>query len=36
VLQCVRWHAARPLSLRNVEEMMVERGVAVGHTTVHR
>ena len=33
---CVRWYAAYPLSLRNLEEMMAERGVVVDHTTVHR
>jgi transposase-like protein len=32
---CVRWYAAYPLSLRNLEEMMAERGVAVDHATVH-
>ena len=36
MLVCVRWYAAYPLSLRNLEEMMAERGVAVDHTTVHR
>ena len=36
MLVCVRWYAADPLSLRNLEEMMAERGVAVGHATVHR
>ena len=36
ILVCVRWYAAYPLSLRNLEEMMVERGVAVDHATVHR
>src|SRR5471032_1617245 len=36
MLVCVRWYAAYPLSLRNLEEMMVERGVVVDHTTVHR
>src|SRR5574343_1059949 len=35
-LVCVRWYAAYPLSLRNLEEMMAERGVAVDHATVHR
>lgn len=33
---CVRWYAAYPLSLRNLEEMRSERGVAVDHATVHR
>jgi hypothetical protein len=32
----VRWYAAYPLSLRNLEEMMAERGVVVDHATVHR
>ncbi|MDM0066856.1 IS6 family transposase [Variovorax sp. J31P207] len=33
---CVRWYAAYPLSLRQLEEMMAERGVLVDHATVHR
>ncbi len=36
MLTCVRWYAAYPLSLRHIEEMMEERGVAVDHATVHR
>ena len=36
MLLCVRWYAAYPLSLRNLEEMMAERGVIVDHATVHR
>ena len=36
MLACVRWYAAYPLSLRHVAEMMQERGVFVGHSTVHR
>jgi len=36
MLVCVRWYAAYPLSLRPIEEMMAERGVAVDHTTVHQ
>jgi len=36
MLVCVRWYAAYPLSLRNLEEMMTERGVLVDHATVHR
>ena len=36
MLQCVRWWAAYPLSLRDVEEMMAERGMIVDHATVHR
>ena len=35
-LTCVLWYAAYPLSLRNIEEMMQERGVFVDHVTVHR
>jgi putative transposase len=29
MLACVRWYAACPLSFRNIEEMMAERGVFV-------
>ena len=36
MLDCVRWYAAYPLSLRHIEEMMAERGVVVDHATVHR
>ena len=36
MLVCVRWYAAYSLSLRNLEEMMAERGVLVDHATVHR
>ncbi len=36
MLVCVRWYAAYPLSLRNLEEMMAERGMVVDHTTAHR
>ena len=36
MLVCVRWYAAYPLSLRQIEEMMAERGVVVDHATVHR
>ena len=36
MLTCVRWYAAYPLSLRNIEEMMQERCVFVDHVTVHR
>ena len=36
MLVCVRWYVAYPLSLRHLEEMMAERGVAVDHSTIHR
>ena len=36
ILVCVRWYAAYPLSFRNIEEMMAERGVLVDHSTLHR
>ena len=36
MLVCARWYAAYPLSLRNIEEMMQERGIFVDHATVHR
>jgi transposase-like protein len=36
MLLCLRWYVAYPLSLRNLEEMMSERGILVDHSTVHR
>ena len=36
MLLCVRWYALHPLSLRHIEQMMAERGVAVDHATIHR
>ncbi|OAJ56456.1 integrase [Paraburkholderia ginsengiterrae] len=36
ILTCVRWYVSYSLSLRNLEEMMAERGIAVDHSTVHR
>jgi putative transposase len=36
MLLCVRWYVAYSLSLRNLEEMMAERGIAVDHSAVHR
>ena len=36
ILLCIRWYAAYPLSYRNLEEMMQERGVYVDHSSVSR
>jgi len=36
ILLYVRWYLADNLSLRNLEEMMAERGISVDHATVHR
>ena len=36
ILLCVRWYLAYNLSLRDLEEMMAERGIAVDHSTIHR
>ena len=36
ILTCVRWYVAYPLSSRQLEEMLQERGVAVDHSTIHR
>jgi putative transposase len=33
ILLCVRWYVAYSLSLRNLEEMMVEHGIEVDHST---
>ena len=32
MLLCVRWYVAYPLSLRHLEQMMAERGIAVDHS----
>jgi len=32
----VRWYCRYPLSYRDLEEMMAERGVEVDHSTIHR
>lgn len=34
ILLCVRWYLSYPLSYRNLEEMMMERGLGVVHTTI--
>ena len=36
ILTCVRWYLAYPLSYRQLEEMMQERGVLVDHATINR
>jgi transposase-like protein len=36
ILLCVRWYLAYNLSLRDLEEMMAERGIPVDHATVGR
>ena len=36
ILTCVRWYLAYPLSDRNLEEMMEERGVEVDHSNIDR
>ena len=36
ILVCIRWYLASPLSYRNLEEMMTERGVSVDHSTINR
>ncbi|WP_038222960.1 IS6 family transposase [Xenorhabdus bovienii] len=36
IAQCVRGYLAYALSLRNLEEMMAERGIAVDHSTLSR
>jgi putative transposase len=36
MLTGVRWYLAYPLSTRHVEELMLERGVHVDHSTINR
>jgi len=36
ILLCVRWYLRSSLSYRDLEEMMLERGLHVDHTTISR
>ncbi|SCZ06798.1 hypothetical protein SAMN02927923_03847 [Microvirga guangxiensis] len=36
ILPCIWWYLTYSLSLRDLEEMMVERGISVDHATVNR
>ena len=36
IVLCVRWYLRYPLSYRNLEEMMTERGLTVDHSTIAR
>jgi putative transposase len=36
ILMGVRWYVTYPLSTRHVEELMLERGVLVDHSTINR
>jgi IS6 family transposase len=36
IVTCVRWYCRFCLSLRDLEELMAERGLAVDHTTIWR
>ncbi|GCF11066.1 hypothetical protein KDI_46300 [Dictyobacter arantiisoli] len=36
ILLCMRWYLRYALSYRDLEEMMVERGLSVDHTTIYR
>ena len=36
ILVCVRWYCKYGISYRDLEEMTLERGVDVDHTTLYR
>jgi len=36
ILGCVRWYCKYGISYRDLEEMMLERGMEVDHTTIYR
>jgi transposase-like protein len=36
ILLCIRWYLRYSLSYRDLEEMMLERGLSVDHTTIYR
>ncbi|MBB3387148.1 transposase-like protein [Rhizobium sp. BK609] len=33
---CVRWYLSYGLSLRDLKEIMAERGISIDHSTIHR
>ena len=35
IVWCVRWYLRSSLSYRDLEEMMLERGLSVDHTTIY-
>ncbi len=36
ILLCLRWYLRYSLSYRDLEEMMIERGLSIDHTTIYR
>lgn len=36
ILLCVRWYFKYALSYRNLEEIMIGRGLSIAHTTIYR
>src|SRR3546814_15202056 len=36
ILWAVRWYCRYPISYRDLEEMLAERGLSVDHTTIYR
>src|SRR3546814_16049440 len=36
ILWAVRWYCRYPISYRDFEEMLAERGISVAHTTIYR
>jgi putative transposase len=36
ILQCVRWYVSYGISYRNLEEMMIEHGFEIDHSTLNR
>ena len=36
ILWGVRWYLSYPISYRNLQEMMTERGLTISHTTLYR
>src|SRR3546814_20710231 len=36
ILWAVRWYCRYPISYRDLEDMLAERGISVDHTTINR
>ena len=36
IVQCIRWHLRYLLTYRDLQEMLLERGIEISHTTIMR
>jgi len=36
IIGCMRWYLKYPINYRNLQKMMLERGISVDYTTIYR